>query len=118
MFLLAYRSSKHEMTGVTPAELYFGRYLNLPLDLLQGSPPNCNSSETIEEYVQDLRKKLDEIHQKVRKRLNIKSYRTKGRYDQKGIYFSNSVNKFGYLILVGVRVELQNYRIIGKAPMR
>jgi len=37
MFLLAYRSSKHETTGLTPAELYFGRDFRLPLDLLLGS---------------------------------------------------------------------------------
>ncbi|XP_071570614.1 uncharacterized protein [Temnothorax nylanderi] len=36
MFLLAFRSSKHETTGLTPAELYFARDLRLPLDLLQG----------------------------------------------------------------------------------
>jgi len=31
MFLLAYRSSKHESIGVTPAELYLGRDLRLSL---------------------------------------------------------------------------------------
>jgi len=31
MFLLAYRSSKQEITQVTPAELYFGGDLNLPI---------------------------------------------------------------------------------------
>jgi len=40
MFLLAYRSSKHEVTNVIPAALYFGRDLNLPLDLLRDSPSN------------------------------------------------------------------------------
>lgn len=29
MFLLAYRSSKHETTGMIPAELYFARHLRL-----------------------------------------------------------------------------------------
>lgn len=57
MFLLAYRSSKHETTGLTPAELYFGRdfrlpldlllgSLRLPLDLLLGSPPRKESQPT------------------------------------------------------------------------
>jgi len=37
MFLLTYRSSKHEATGVISLELYFARDLRLPLDLVQGS---------------------------------------------------------------------------------
>jgi len=45
MFLLAYRSSRHEATGVTPAELYFGRDLRLPIDLLRESPPNVLESK-------------------------------------------------------------------------
>lgn len=40
MFLLAYRSSKHETTGMTPAELCFARDLRLPVDLIQESPPH------------------------------------------------------------------------------
>lgn len=35
MFLLAYRSLKHDITGFTPAELCYGRDLSLPIDLLQ-----------------------------------------------------------------------------------
>jgi len=34
------RSSKHEATGVIPAELYFVQDLRLPVDLLQGTPPH------------------------------------------------------------------------------
>ena len=37
MYFLAYRSSKHEPTGMTPAELYFIRDLRLPVDLLRES---------------------------------------------------------------------------------
>jgi len=40
MYLLAYCSSKYETTDFSPAELYFTRDLRLPLDLLQGDPPN------------------------------------------------------------------------------
>lgn len=68
MFLLVYRSSKHETAGVT-AELYFARELRLPVDLLQGAPgfdeerlpPRRN-------YVENLKEKLEEIHSYVRKR--------------------------------------------------
>ncbi|GBM17442.1 Retrovirus-related Pol polyprotein from transposon 412 [Araneus ventricosus] len=31
LFLLAYRSAEHEVTGLTPAEMLFGRTLRLPL---------------------------------------------------------------------------------------
>jgi len=57
MFLLAYRSSKHESTGVTPAELYLGRDLRLPLDLLRGNPPELQDQElqTVEEYIKNIR---------------------------------------------------------------
>lgn len=51
MFLLAYRSLKHEATGVSP-ELYFARDLTLTLDLLRGSPPRKigNSIESYPEF--------------------------------------------------------------------
>jgi len=68
---------------VTPAELYFGRDLNLPLDLLRGSPPSNENSEDPEGYVRNLRRKLDKIHQEVRDRMEMRSSRIKGRYDKK-----------------------------------
>ena len=39
LYLLAYRSSAHATTGVTPAEMYTGTDLRLPLDLIRGCPP-------------------------------------------------------------------------------
>lgn len=36
-------ASKHEATDFSPAELYFGRRLAVPLDLLQGKPPTGSS---------------------------------------------------------------------------
>jgi len=83
MFLLAYRSSKHEIIQVTPTELYFGRDLNLPLDLLRGFPPNNGNSENPEGYVRNLRGKLNKIHQEVRNRMEMRSSRIKGHYDRK-----------------------------------
>jgi len=62
MFLLAYRSSKHEIIQVTPAELYFGQDLNLPLNLLRGSSLSSGHSENPDNYVRDLQEKLDEIY--------------------------------------------------------
>jgi len=45
MCLLACRTSKHESTGATPAELYFAQDLRLPLDLLRGSFPEKEKSK-------------------------------------------------------------------------
>jgi hypothetical protein len=36
LFLLAYGASTHDTTGLTPADLEFGRELRLPCDLLFG----------------------------------------------------------------------------------
>jgi hypothetical protein len=38
LFLLAYRASTHDSTGLTPASLVFGRELRLLCDLLFGVP--------------------------------------------------------------------------------
>jgi len=85
MFLLAYRSSKHESTGVTPAELYLGRDLRLPLDLLRGNLPELQDQElqTVEEYIKNLREKIEKVHTYVRGKLSLKSSRVKVQYDRK-----------------------------------
>jgi len=85
MFLLAYRSSKHESTGVTPAELYLGRDLRLPLDLLRGNLLELQDQElqTVEEYIKNLREKIEKIHTYVKGKLSLKSSRVKVQYDRK-----------------------------------
>jgi len=78
MFLLAYKSSKHKTTGVTPAELYFARDLRLLMDLLRGNPPEQNLSfHSSEDYVSDLAKRLEVIHCEVREQMEEKSLKMK-----------------------------------------
>lgn len=108
MYLLAYRSSKHEATGVSPAELYFARDLRVPLDLLRGRPPDQKEEISVGSYILKLRKKLEEIHNFSRQRLNLQSLRAKIRYDLKArqIHFC-----------VGQKVWFYNpHRIKGRAP--
>lgn len=81
MFLLAYRFSKHEITGVTPAELYFARDLRLLFDLLRGNPPKVET-QTVENFMRNLKEKLGKIHSEVRRRMKIKSSRIKSMYDR------------------------------------
>lgn len=84
MFLLAYRSAKHETTGFSPAELYFARDLRIPLDLLRGRPPDSCEANPVSEGSLDkkLKGKLREIHSFARERIDIRSSRIKSWYDR------------------------------------
>lgn len=107
LFLLAYRSSKHESTGFTPAESYFGQDLRLPLDLLRGTPPE-QSETTPADYVSTVREKLDNIHQAVRGKMSMKSNYAKSWYDRKA-----KKSQFEE----GQKVWLFNpHRTVGKSP--
>lgn len=82
MYLMAYRSSKHETTSVTPAEMRFARELRLPLDLLRGKSP-VGEEESLEGgYVRKLRGKLEQIHDRARDRMEVKSLQAKDWYDR------------------------------------
>lgn len=85
LFLLAYRSSKHQTTEFTPAMLMFGRELRIPLDLLQGKPSADNSSynNSYPDYVDQLQRKMTDIHQLVRNNCILKSDKMKSRFDLK-----------------------------------
>ena len=85
MFLLSYRTSKHEATGLSPAEVYLGRDLRLPLDLLRGRPPDSQKNEffSYEHFNRNLQLKLERIHSEARKRMVEQSSRAKARYDCK-----------------------------------
>lgn len=107
LYLLAFRSSRHETTQMTPAEMYLGQDLRLPLDLLRGRSPSSRE-ESEDSYVTKLRKKLDDIHRFVRQRLHIRSKNVKSWYDRRSrrIFFEP-----------GHKVWLYNpRRFQGKAP--
>jgi hypothetical protein len=80
LFLMAYRASTHETTGVTPANLVFGRELRLPCDLMFGAPPDREQSVT--DYAADLVERLHDAHHFARQHLEVASDRMKTRYDQ------------------------------------
>jgi hypothetical protein len=80
IFLLAYRASTHDTTGLTPANLVFGRELRLPSDLLFGAPPD-KELPTIN-HAADLVDRLHDIHNYARKHLKLASDRMKTHYDR------------------------------------
>jgi len=60
------------------------------MDLLQGTPPKpcLEEGQAGEVYVRKLREKLDEIHLRVRERMEDKSSRMKARIEELGRFFS------------------------------
>jgi len=118
MFLLAYRSSKHEFT-VTPAELYLGRDLRLPLDLLRGNPPKLQDQElqTDEEHIKNLREKIEKVHTYVREKLSLKSSRVKVQCDRKARQVLFKEGQKVWLYKEDSGEELLNYKEIGKIPL-
>lgn len=81
--MMAYRSSVHESTGVIPAELVFGRPINLPIDLILGTPtPEINETYA-SEYSEQLRKKIKAIYNFARNKLQISSKNLFKEYSRK-----------------------------------
>ena len=57
---MAYRSAIHETTANAPAKIVFGNELRLPADLQFKTHQTSNS--TVNDYIQNLREKLDGVH--------------------------------------------------------
>ena len=80
--LMAYRSSVHSSTGVTPHAMLYGRELNLPVDIMYptaaetGAVPQCGP-----EYVEWIRRALANAHDFARARLDKSAIRQKRGYD-------------------------------------
>ncbi|GBO00314.1 Retrovirus-related Pol polyprotein from transposon 412 [Araneus ventricosus] len=79
LFLLAYRSLDHEVTGFTPVDMLFGRTLSLPCDILFVRPSDTPSSPN--EFLNNLEPRLESVHAFARERIKLASQRMKTRYD-------------------------------------
>ena len=75
LFLLAYRSAVHEITGYTPSEMLLGCKLHFLSDLLLGRPPDTPSS--LEEYLRDLQARFEDVHNFPLNRTNMVTERMK-----------------------------------------
>ena len=96
--MLAYRSSEHDTTGVSPARMLFGREIQLPVDLLLGCPPDetvpvdCNVP-----YVIALRDQLQNVHDLARDNMSEASQRQKRGYDHRQNFKSYETGSSVYL---------------------
>lgn len=77
--LLSYRASTHQTTGLTPANMLFGRKLRFPCDLLFRAPRD--KEESMIENAANLVEKLHDIHSFARQHIKVASVRMKARYD-------------------------------------
>jgi len=81
LFLMAYRSAKHDTTRFTPAKILFGDELRLPADLRFGI------SEPIElepnDFVQQKQMELNKVHEEVRRNIKLMSNLMKAKYDRR-----------------------------------
>lgn len=79
LFLMAYRSSVHDTTSQTPASILFGTELRLPADMKFGI--SSKESRRTQSYAQDIRRRIEAIHQNTRMQSQLKSDKMKARYD-------------------------------------
>ena len=80
--MMAYRASIHESTKCTPNLLMLNREVNLPIDLMVGSPSEDEGPVCPVEYVEWVRLATEEAFEFVRKNLRLSALRQKQYYDQ------------------------------------
>lgn len=84
LLMLAYRSSVHESTGVSPNEMVFGHSVILPVDLVFGrtNPEKCEYHLN-SEYARNLVLKIEKIHEFAREKLHISFTNMAREYNSK-----------------------------------
>ena len=75
-FLLAYRSTVHNTTSLSPAKVLFGTDLKLPADLEFGAASSSENESSKEKET------LNELHEYVRRKIKMTSDKMKARYDR------------------------------------
>ena len=81
--LMAYRSSKHASTGVTPNKMMLGREITLPVQAFICEPEKENRNELCTtEYIDSLQEILSYTHNYARKHLKQSNEYQKKHYDQ------------------------------------
>ncbi|KAL7889979.1 hypothetical protein AOLI_G00022370 [Acnodon oligacanthus] len=80
--VMAYRTTEHSSTGLTPNMMLFGRELTEPTDLVAGLPPDHDSAKTPPEYIAQLRDRLELAQRIARETLGESVKRAKKQYDK------------------------------------
>ncbi|RXN37833.1 Transposon Ty3-G Gag-Pol poly [Labeo rohita] len=81
--VMAYRATKHSSTGFTPNMMLFGQEITEPIDLVAGMPPDDTLTQSIPQYVVQMRERLELAHQVARDALGQSVERAKKQYDKR-----------------------------------
>ena len=83
LLMMAYRSTKHEATGVSPCEMLLGRPITLPVDIALGRVDPVMKHTYKSEYAYNLAQKLSNIHEFAREKLEKSSQNMLRDYNTK-----------------------------------
>ena len=83
LVMMAYRSTPHSTTKLTPNSLMFGREFRLPVDLVVGRPEVEERNRSVEEYEQKLRQNLEIAHNVARKAIGKDAKYQKRHFDSR-----------------------------------
>ena len=84
VLMMAYRSTPHESTKLTPNQMMLGREVSMPLDIQIGIAPEMETKDETE-YVEDLRLRLENAYTTARENLGESAKRQKHYYDLKAL---------------------------------
>ncbi|KAJ8962392.1 hypothetical protein NQ318_018376 [Aromia moschata] len=73
--------TRHESTTYTPSMLTSGREMKLPTDLILGRPLEENHERSLPEFVEDLRERMNRVHEFAMEKLKMQSDKMKQRLD-------------------------------------
>ena len=81
--MMAYRSSVHSSTGVTPNKMMFGRNILMPMAAIIPRPPREDEVTNGEDYVEKLQGILSDVHETARRHIKQNTEYQKKHYDVK-----------------------------------
>ncbi|MES9884745.1 MAG: reverse transcriptase domain-containing protein [Sedimenticola sp.] len=88
LVMLAYRSSEHESTGMSPSMLMFGREVDLPVDLVFGTASEMEEDGDVNfaRYAYALKTQIGRAHELAREKMAKASEKQKKGYDHRIAY--------------------------------
>ena len=101
--MMAYRSSAHETVGMSPNVLMLGREVSTPLDI-QFEMPHFMKTETVNDWVWQLKENLETSHTLVREFTGMNMHRQKKYHDLKSRDEQFMIDDYVYVYFPVVKI--------------